>query len=75
MSKREKPEEIPMTEKELKDLLSRIKGKKLEDSDFDTIEKLIHFVVWMQMKLQSAQMTMRKFADTMQIFLAAMVTG
>lgn len=63
MSKREKPEEIPMTEKELKDLLSRIKEKKLEDSDFNTIEKLIHFIVWMQMKLQSAQMTMRKFRD------------
>src|SRR3990167_9059763 len=63
MSKREKPEEIPMTEEELKDLLARIKEKKLEDQDYETLTKLIHFVVWMQMKLQSARMTMRKFRD------------
>ena len=63
MAKRERPEEIPMTEEELKDLLSRIKEKTLQDSDYATLEKLIHFVVWMQMKLQSARMTMRKFRD------------
>ena len=63
MSKREKPEEIPMTEEELKDLLARIKEKTLQDNDYATLEKLIHFVVWMQMKLQSARMTMRKFRD------------
>lgn len=63
MSKREKPEEIPMTEEELKALLVRIKDKTLQDSDYATLEKLIHFVVWMQMKLQSARMTMRKFRD------------
>lgn len=63
MSKRERPEEIPMTEEELKDLLSRIEEKKLEDQDYETLKKLIHFVVWMQMKLQSARMTMRKFRD------------
>lgn len=63
MSKREGPEEIPMTEEELKDLLSRIDEKKLDDQDYETLKKLIHFVVWMQIKLQSAQMTMRKFRD------------
>ena len=45
MSKREKPEEIPMTEEELKDLLARIKEKTLQDNDYATLEKLIHFLL------------------------------
>lgn len=61
MLKREKPENIPMTEAELSSLLDRVKSKTLQEEDYALVEKLIHFVVWMQMKLTSARMTMNKF--------------
>lgn len=61
MAKKQGPAIIEMTEEELNALRERIKTKQLTANDFSIFEQTIQFVLWVQIKLEHAKITMSKF--------------
>ena len=61
MAKKQGPTIIEMTEEELNALRERIKIKQLTEDDYPIFEKTIQFVLWVQIKLEHAKITMSKF--------------
>lgn len=61
MAKKQEPTIIEMTEEELNALRERIKSKQLTEDDYSIFEQTIQFVLWVQIKLEHAKITMSKF--------------
>jgi len=61
MAKKQGPTIIEMTEEELNALQERIKAKQLAENDYPIFEQTIQFVLWVQIKLVHAKITMSKF--------------
>src|ERR1700729_430506 len=61
MKKKQGPAIIEMTEEELNALRERIKAKQLIEDDYPIVEQTIQFVLWVQVKLEHAKITMSKF--------------
>jgi transposase len=61
MTKKQGPAIIEMTEEELNALQERVKTKQLIEDDYSIFEKTIQFVLWVQIKLEHAKITMNKF--------------
>ena len=61
MAKKQGPTIIEMTEAELNALRERIKSKQLTEADYPIFEQTIQFVLWVQIQLEHAKITMSKF--------------
>ena len=61
MAKKQGPTIIEMTEAELNALRERIKSKQLTEDDYPIFEQTIQFVLWVQIQLVHAKITMSKF--------------
>ena len=61
MAKKQGPTIIEMTEAELNALRERIKSKQLTEDDCPIIKQTIQFVLWVQIQLVHAKITMSKF--------------
>lgn len=61
MAKKQVPTIIEMTEEELNALRERIKTKQLFEDDYPIVEQTIQFVLWVQIKLEHAKISMSKF--------------
>src|SRR5580698_2751354 len=60
MAKKQGPAIIEMTEEELNALRERVKTKQLIEDDYPIVEQTIQFVLWIQIKLEHAKITMSK---------------
>lgn len=63
MTKNQGPVIIEMTEEELNALRERIKTKELTENDYPIFEQTIQFVLWVQIKLVHAKITMSKLKE------------
>lgn len=61
MAKKQGPKIIEMTEEELNALRERINNKQLTEDDYPIFDQTIQFVLWVQIKLEHAKITMSKF--------------
>jgi transposase len=60
MAKKQGPTIIEMTEEELNALRERVQTKQLIEADYPIVEQTIQFVLWIQIKLEHAKITMSK---------------
>ena len=65
MTKRNEPEQIELTEHDIKALHERIASQNLTEEDIILFGKVLHFFVWVQLKLSKFQITVHKLRSIM----------
>ena len=56
------PERIDLTEKEAEQLINRINSSGLSNDDQTILIGILHFCLWLQLKLTKAKITIRKLS-------------
>jgi len=51
------PKTVEISEEEFDDLQSRLKNRALQESDYELISGALHFLVWLQLSLKEAQIS------------------